>query len=292
MSARHRILVAVAASLLPGLAAAQAHSTVPTDSRYSTSPSGGSTSTAPGTDAPWNGSGPSGGSTYDTSGSTQYNTSSSGTTEQRLRDSEKADSGRGLELVWLRAEGAFSYVNTAAFAGGDRIGLTKSESVGPMVGVGAGLRLFVLTLGVRGRLHTLSAFNLWQANLVAAVHIPISSLDLWVDLHGGYSAANAFSSDSVLMPQGLSNPYADVSLKGGNVGLGVGFDYYLNRFVSVGLGVTGETLLLSRGKLSLPDNLSSGDRSALENLALYQDSAGLAGIGIAGGLRVGLHFGL
>lgn len=209
-------------------------------------------------------------------------------TTQQLDQSEKEDSGRGLELLYAHVDAGFSYQNLAAFSGSDKIGLATKDAVGAAFGVGAGVRLFLFTLGVRGRLHTLSAFNLYQANAVLGLHVPISSLDLYGELYGGYSAANSFGSGSI--PAAVRDPAdkAGISAQGGNVGLGFGLDYYFNPYVSLGGGVTGETLLLVRNQVDAP----AGSSDALRGNSLFADSAALAGVGVVASLRLGFHLGL
>lgn len=233
---------------------------------------------APGTSAPSNPGTPP---------ANQYQNNGSATARQ-LDQSESDDSGRGFELFYGHLDAGFSYQNLAAFSGGDKLGLDTKDAVGAAFGVGAGVRLFLFTLGVRGRLHTLSAFKLWQANAVLGLHIPISSLDLYGELFGGYSVANSFGSDSISTAVRDPADRAGVAALGGNVGLGLGADYYFNQYLSLGGGVTGETLLLSRGKLDTP----SGSSEAVARHALFADSAALAGVGIVASLRFGLHLGL
>lgn len=267
---RAAVPVVLAVTLAAGTAAAQ--NVVQPTGQYSTAP-GGQYSTAP---APQAGTA----STASTAGT--------GSTQQQLDQSEQNDSGRGLELFYARVDAGFSYQNLTAFSGSDKIGLATKDAVGAAFGAGAGVRLFLFTLGVRGRLHTLSAFNLWQANAVLGLHVPISSLDLYGELYGGYSAANSFGTGSI--PAAVRDPadQAGISAQGGNVGVGLGLDYYLNPHVSLGGGVTGETLLLVRNQVDAP----SGSSDAVRNNSLFADSAAVAGVGVVASLRLGLHLGL
>lgn len=224
---------------------------------------------------------------YPPAGQQQYQTTTS-STARALDQSEQEDSGRGFELFYGHLDAGFSYQNLAAFSGAGELGLDTQDAVGAAFGAGAGVRLFLFTLGLRGRLHTLSSFNLWQANAVLGLHIPISSLDLYGELFGGYSVANSFGSGTI--PAAVRDPAdrAGVAALGGNVGLGFGADYYFNQYVSLGGGVTGETLLLSRGKLTAPE----GSSEAVRQNALFADSAALAGVGLVASLRLGFHLGL
>ena len=254
-----------------GASAASAQNVVQPTGQYSTAPSG-QYSTAPASAPPT---------------TTTTTTTSSSATARQLDESEKDDSGRGFELLYAHVDAGFSYQNLAAFSGGDKIGLSTKDAVGAAFGVGAGVRLFLFTLGVRGRLHTLSAFNLWQGNAVLGLHVPISSLDLYGELYGGYSVANSFGSGSIPAAVRDVADKAGVSAQGGNVGLGFGLDYYFNQYVSLGGGVTGETLLLVRNQVDAP-----ASNTAVRSNALFSDSAALAGVGIVGSVRLGFHLGL
>jgi len=266
-----------AAAFALGLGLLTASGTAAAQNQYDTRPTG----TQPGGTQPL-GTQPGG-----TQPSGQYQTSTS-TTSQHLDRSEQDDSGRGFELFYGHLDAGFSYQNLAAFSGGDKLGLTSKDAVGAAFGAGAGVRLLLFTLGVRGRLHTLSSFNLWQANAVLGLHVPISSLDLYGEIFGGYSAANSFGSGTI--PAAVRDPAdrAGVAAVGGNAGVGFGLDYYFNQYVSLGGGVTGEALLLSRKKLELP----GGSSAEVQNNALFTDSAALAGVGVVASLRLGFHLGL
>jgi hypothetical protein len=66
-------------------------------------------------------------------------------TEKQLSESDQKDSGRGLEFVYLNVEGGAEYVSLQSLhttGQGVIPGVTtvRTSDVGPMVGVGAGLR--------------------------------------------------------------------------------------------------------------------------------------------------------
>ncbi len=265
---------AAALAVLLGTSSALAQNVVQPTGQYNTAPTGQYSTAPAGSPQP--------------APTTTTSTSTSTSTTQQLDQSEKEDSGRGFELFYGRVDAGFSYQNLAAFSGGDKLGLSSKDGVGAAFSAGAGVRLLLFTLGLRGRVHTLSAFNLWQANAVIGAHLPISSLDFYGELYGGYSAANSFGSGSIPSAVRDVAGKAGVSAQGGNVGLGVGVDYYVTPYLSLGGGLSGETLLLVRNKLDAPVAAPAEVRSS----ALFADSAALAGVGFVASLRLGLHLGL
>ena len=216
-------------------------------------------------------------------------------TTQSLDEGEKKDTGRGLEWVWLNAEVGASYINMEQF-NSTTFGLTKSSSGGAMFGLGAGIRLFVFTLGVRARLHQLSAFNLWQVDGEAGVHIPLGHFDPYITLHAGYSFVGTFGSDAFGTPalpgSSAPAPSPDVSVHGVNAGVSVGFDYYFNHFVSLGIDGTVDALFLSRPPVPLPSGITPAEEMMLppQVQQLYNNSGSSVGFGLAGSAHLGVHF--
>ncbi len=154
-------------------------------------------------------------------------------TRQRLEESERADSGRGLEIAWTNVDLGASYVGLDALSSGS--GVPTTHAVGPMLGLGAGVRLIAFTVGARVRLHPLSAFTLWQINAEAGWHVPLGAWDPYVNLHGGYVTTSV--SDA---PSGFSSPH------GFDLGLSGGTDYYLSPLFSVGGDATADLLFVKR----------------------------------------------
>jgi hypothetical protein len=218
-------------------------------------------------------------------------------TEEMLDASETKDSGRLLEIAWARGEAGFSYMNLASFDASS-LGIKQTGAAGPAFGLAAGFRLFIFSLGARLRLNQLSSFSMWQVNGVAALHVPISKIDVSFGLHGGYSFVGRLSTDS-FDAVASQNPSDKVSVTGFNGGLGFNVDYYLANFFSIGGGVTGEALFLKRPPVPLPDipaDTPPQVRTEIENRikgdALYQNSGTSAGFGLMVGLRLGLHLGI
>jgi hypothetical protein len=216
-------------------------------------------------------------------------------TRTELDDAEKKDSGRNFELLYVNGDVGGSYINMTSF-NATTFGLQKTDSLGPSFSAGAGIRLLILTLGVRARYNQLSMFNLWQLNVEGAFHFAGSSkLDPYLGVHGGYSFVGTLDSSAVSAAAGAPDPASNVSVHGFNGGLDLGFDYYFGSLFSLGVGATGEILFLKRPPVALPAQFSSlppAVQAQVQNDPLYKDSGSSAGFGAMVGLRVGLHLGL
>jgi len=190
----------------------------------------------------------------------------------KLANEEKKDSKRGLEWFYLNADAGFSYINMSSLSA-STLSVQNTASEGPTFGVGAGIRLFILTLGVRANLNALSTFNLWQMDAELGIHIPIGHFDPYFGLHGGYCFVGSLS-------DGLSGS-PNISINGGDAGLQLGLDYYFNHFVSLGIDVSGNLLFLT-GTSTVPAAVAS-------QVPLASQSGDSVGFGIAPSLHLGLH---
>ncbi len=142
----------------------------------------------------------------------------------RPSQDEEDDSGLGLEWVWLNADLGGAYANMQSFSA-STFALQKTESGGPMFGVGAGVRLLFFTLGVRVRDLQLSSIgSLWQLDVEAGFHTRIWRIDPYFGVRGGYDFVGSLNASSVQVAAGGSP--SDVSVHGFNMGPMVGIDYY------------------------------------------------------------------
>jgi hypothetical protein len=212
-------------------------------------------------------------------------------TAHKLDEAEQKDSGRGFELFWLDGQVGGSYINMSQFSQ-TTFGLEKTSAGGPMFSVGAGVRLFILTAGARLRYNALSSFNMWQINGEVGLKLPVSSFDLLFALHGGYSFVGRLG--DVSSATNTDVPFAGdtVSIRGFNGGLDFALDYYVSPMFSVGVGALADFLLLNRPPVPIPAGLTPDQQKAISSNPLYQQSGTSAGLQLAGGLRLGLHFGL
>lgn len=203
---------------------------------------------------------------------------------------EASDSGLGLEWVWLNADVGVSYIGLDSL-NSSNFQVQNTKSVGPVFGLGAGVRLFFLTLGVRARDVPLSALNLWELNGEAAFHTRFDRLDPYIGVRGGYAFDGSLSSGAVQAVQGQSPP--GVNVHGWDVGPILGCDYYFSHYFSLGIDLSAEFLFLQRDKPPLPPNFSSLPgpvQTAYMNSPVYQASGTSVGFGAAGAAHFGVHF--
>jgi len=200
---------------------------------------------------------------------------------------ESEDSGLGLEWVWLNADVGVSYVNMTSFDE-SQLSLQQTSGTGPTFGVAAGVRLFFLTLGIRGRNTQLSSLgSLWELDAEAALHMRIWHIDPYFGVRGGYAFIGSLSSDSVQAAAGTAPP--DVSVHGFNVGPTLGIDVYLSSLVSIGGEGDLEFLFLQRPPAPLPAGVTAASLPA-QYQALYQNSGSSVGLGAGATAHLGIHF--
>jgi hypothetical protein len=215
-------------------------------------------------------------------------------TTQKLDEAEKKDSGRNFELFWLDTHIGGSYINMTQLSS-STFAIEKASAGGPAFSAGAGVRFLIFVLGARLRYNALSSFNMWQINAEAGLKIPVSSFDLLFGLHGGYSFVGRLGDAGQGTNTNVPVAGEAVSIRGFNGGLDIAFDYYVSPLFSVGAGFLGDFLFLNRPPVAKPtgfDQLPPAQKTAIENDPLYKSSGTSAGIQLAGGLRLGLHFGL
>jgi hypothetical protein len=215
-------------------------------------------------------------------------------TTQKLDEAERKDSGRGFELFYLDGSVGASYINMAQFAS-TSLDVGNASSAGPAVSLGAGLRLFILTLGARARYNALSAFSMWQLNGELGFKVPVKSIDVLLGLHGGYSFVGSLANAGDAGNSSTPTSSDAVSIRGFNGGLDLAVDYYVTPLFSIGLGLLGDVLFLKRPPLEKPaafSMLPAEQQAAINNSPLYQATGNSAGVQLAGGLRLGLHLGL
>jgi hypothetical protein len=207
-----------------------------------------------------------------------------------LRESEKEDSGLGLEWVYMNAEVGGGYVDMESF-NESSMALEKSHSGGPMFGAGLGIRLIFLTLGARVRDYQFSAFNLWQLDGEVGLHMRFGRVDPYLAVRGGYAFVGTLDSSSVSTATG-SSP-SDVTVHGFNLGLAFGLDYYFSSLVSLGGEIGGDALFLKRPAVALPAGFSQlppAQQQQITSSALYANSGSSAGFGSALSAHLGIHF--
>jgi hypothetical protein len=192
---------------------------------------------------------------------------------------EKKDAGRGHEWAYVDADVGISYVNMASLSS-STLQQQNMASAGPSFGVGAGFRLFILSLGARATLNSLSSFNLWQMDAELGFHIPKGHWEPYLGLHGGYCFVGS-------LDDGISGSPTD-SITGGDAGLQGGVDYYFNHYVSLGLALGGNALFLHGAPPPLPSGVALASLPAKDRM-LYEQSGDSVGLGLGASLRLGFH---
>jgi hypothetical protein len=193
--------------------------------------------------------------------------------QTRLNSSDDGSSFRRLEVVYLNAEFGGAYANV-----GDKFTPNASQG-GVAFGLGLGVRFFLFTAGIRGRVAPMSAYTLIEANLELGVHVPIGAWDPYFNIHGGYADA-AMNSQTVLTVFGLSAAATPASPNGGDFGGSIGTDYYFSSLFSLGVDATLDALFLST--------------SATVSIAGISATSTVSNTGVAflGSVHAGLHFDL
>jgi hypothetical protein len=201
--------------------------------------------------------------------------------ERSLDEADEKDAGRGLEFAYLKAEVGYQIVGLATVSNGGLF--SKSADVSErslMFSVGAGMRVLYFTLGARFRRMAAQDFGLWTLGGELGIRVPIGSLEPFGIFEVGY--AKVFGLDyASLEPTGEQE---EVNVRGMNVRLGGGLDYYFSDSFSVGGQVTGELLFLRR--------LAKGAPSVCEGQSdcPYDEEGSGVGAGLTTSLVVGLHF--
>jgi hypothetical protein len=200
-------------------------------------------------------------------------------TEKDLEKADQEDSGRGLEWIWLNAEVGGEHLGLQTLKSKDLLDpqLVKTTQTGLVYGAGLGVRILVFTAGVRFRLGSFSAWQLWTLNAEGGLRIPLGSLEPYFTVGGGYASLGSFSTSAP------ASSKADV--KGFNARVGAGLDYYLSNTFSVGANLTGEMLFLSRSKVAGAATSTSGNEAAV-----YAKDGSSIGAGATLTAVAGLHF--
>jgi hypothetical protein len=214
---------------------------------------------------------------------------SSGQTAARLDESKRADSGRKLEWFWFEAEGGFEHTGLETFNSEGKLtsGFVKSSVNGGMVGAGIGGKLLFFTLGARGRAGFFSAFQRFSLGPEIGVRLPIGKIDPHFQLGGGFTTLGNVHD--------AAGGTGIIGAKGYYLRASGGADYYVLRFLSVGLGLSWELLGMSRKALSAAEisaikaspSLSPALRDQADRLGTSASSQGSA---LAVSAIVGLHF--
>jgi hypothetical protein len=210
-------------------------------------------------------------------------------TARVLDQAKKDDSGRSLTWVWVDVQGGFEQIGLQALNGGNKsfvAGFADTSGSGGVVGVGAGAQLLFFTFLVRARVGVFGAGELYRAGAEAGFHIPLGRVEPRVALGVGYAGVGNLHDET----GGVG-----LSLRGFYTRAEAGLDYYLAPAFSLGLGVSGELLGLSRAALS-PTAVKeiNGNPAVLASLKTNTELLAQSAMGWGGTLAVtttaALHF--
>ncbi len=129
---------------------------------------------------------------------------------------------------WFKADLGLSFADLRAFRG--KRPSPEGAAVGGLLGVDAGVRWERFSVGLRGRVHPLSEFTLWQIAPFVGIHFPQTNYDLSATAHLGYSVA---------VERG-----GPATAKGAYTGVVVALDYVVKGPLLVGVGAGTDLLLL------------------------------------------------
>lgn len=205
-------------------------------------------------------------------------------TVRTLDESEREDSGRGLEWFWLQAEGGVHYVGLDTISKG-RLLLEgeKGSGAAPVAGLAAGGRVLFFTVGARARASFLPIGQLGTLHLEGGYHVPLGNFEPYVQLGAGY--ARLFGNDR---PEASAKA---PTVQGFDARLSGGFDYYVAPQFSLGLLASFELLWLWRSGVAASAEAAASEDPATQQAANSASRAG-SGAGLATGLTAvaGLHF--
>lgn len=156
----------------------------------------------------------------------------------------------GPAHLWLKADLGLSFADLRAFSG--KYPAPEGAAVGGLIGADAGVRWERFSVGLRGRFHPLTEFNLWQIAPFVGIHFPQRNYDLSATAHIGYSAA-------------VERSGGRDAAKGLYTGVVLALDYLITGPLLVGVGAGSDVLFL-------------GGNPSRSNV----------GIGFTGSLRLGL----
>lgn len=145
---------------------------------------------------------------------------------------------RRLNFFWAQVEGGYSHAGFQTFDGLDDATLAAAvpkSGNGGDVGLGLGARIFVLTLGARGRLSFYDRFQTVALGGEVGLHLPFGRVEPHVDLGGGW--LKMLTLDAPLTAGG-----SPLSVEGGYLRLQGGVDFFPHPMVSLGVAIDGNLL--------------------------------------------------
>jgi hypothetical protein len=177
-----------------------------------------------------------------------------GSTEARLKESTDKDTGVGLHFVYLQPEIGIG----TAMLGGVLPDSAKDfrSGTGAVLGVGAGLEFIAFQLGARLRYMPTSNFNLWTVGGEFAYQPGSGRFWPRIGLGVGWASATGFG-------QNMCSTYCgSIDVKGLDVALRGGVQYYLTPHWEIGGDFSLDALFLKRAGITVADTSYEKDASS------------------------------
>lgn len=217
-------------------------------------------------------------------------------TSRDLDDSQKKDSKRGLEWLYVDVQGGAQIVGLRTFNLDEQTlsaDFIQTESQGFVMGAGVGLRLVFLTFGARARVGFFDAWDLFSIGGEMGLRLPFGNLEPHFELGGGYTALGSF--ESSLKSGAVQSALDNTDIAGFYVRAGGGIDYYVTPTFSIGALASFEVLGLTRPgldpskitQIKSDPSISDLQKKKADLLAFEGTSYGAAGTAMA---VVGIHF--
>ena len=217
-------------------------------------------------------------------------------TQKDLDDSQKKDSKRGLEWLYVDVQGGVQIVGLRTFNLDEEnftAGFVATEQQGFVTSVGAGVRLVFLTIGARARVGLFDKWDLFSVGGELGLRLPFGNLEPNFNLGAGYTALGSF--ESQLKSGAVQKALDNTDIAGFYVRAGAGLDYYITPTFSIGAVASFEVLGLTRPgldpskitEMKSDPTLTDLQKKKADLLALEGTSYGAAGTAMA---VVGLHF--
>lgn len=182
------------------------------------------------------------------SSSTRRTSNASQPREQVLTDDADPDEEEGDDedswgVFYLQALGGYSFANVVQFSQENFVPeATELSGSGLFGGVGAGFRIYWITLGAQATLASYFGFELGTVGLDVGLHLPIPVVQPYLRVGIGYAwMGDADYSDPML---------SRTDVYGYAIDAGLGLDIKLARFLSLGAGFDAAFLNMTRQALS------------------------------------------
>jgi hypothetical protein len=204
-------------------------------------------------------------------------------------DEDEDDEEPRPQWLYLSTEAGVQHTNLNAFLIDEQrasAGFENRSATGPMIGIGAGLRVFVLTIGPRARLGLLDELDMATIGGELGLRVPVGIFEPHVDLGGGYAAVSQLQSPTNARELSADGYYGRV---------GGGLDVHVSRAVTVGGGGSVDLFAVAPDGVSpatadeIRRDTAAGDRTAVESNVRRAEGSGY-GTALSFGVTLGFHY--